>query len=31
MSIQQMVAGLRGASGTPNMTADIRRRLPVGA
>jgi hypothetical protein len=31
MSLQQLVAGLRGASGTPNMTADIRRRLPVGA
>lgn len=31
MSLQQLVAGLRGQSGTPNMTADIRRRLPVGA
>lgn len=30
-SLQQLVAGLRGNSGTPNMTDDIRRRLPVGA
>lgn len=30
-SLQQMVAGLRGQQGAPTMTADIRRRLPIGA